>query len=63
VNIDKEQIVQFLKHKGQDERAEAAARELPDQVDSEEHFDQLTSHGIDLDELNEKFGGGLGNYL
>jgi hypothetical protein len=63
MNIDKEQIVQFLKDKGQDQQADEAARELPDQVDSEEHFDLLTSHGIDLDELKEKFGGGLGNYL
>jgi hypothetical protein len=63
MNIDKEQIVQFLKDKGQDQQADEAARELPDQVDSEEHFDLRTSHGIDLDELKEKFGGGLGNYL
>ena len=63
MNIDKDQIVQFLKDKGQDQRADEAARELPDHVDSEEHFDLLTSHGIDLDELKEKFGGGLGNYL
>ncbi len=63
MNIDKDQIVQFLKDKGRAQQADEAARELPDQVDSEEHFDLLTSHGIDLDELKEKFGDGLGNYL
>ena len=63
MNIDKDQIVQFLKDNGQDQRADEAARELPDQVDSEERFDLLTSHGVDLDELKEKFGDGLGNYL
>jgi hypothetical protein len=63
VKIDKNEIIQFLKDKGQNERADQAARDLPDQVDTEQHFDLLGSYGIDLEELKEKFGGRLGDYL
>jgi hypothetical protein len=63
VNIDKDQIIQFLKDKGQDQQADEAARELPDQVDTDQHADLLARHGVDLKDLTERFGGGLGNYL
>ena len=63
MDIDEAQIVEFLKDKGQHEQADKAARDLPDQVNSEQRFDLLKSHGVDLDEFKEKFGDGLGNYL
>jgi hypothetical protein len=63
VNIDKDQIIQLLKDKGQDRQADEAARELPDQVDTDQHADLLARHGVDLTDLTERFGGGLGNYL
>ena len=63
MNMDKEQIVQFLKDKGQDQQADEAARELPDRVDTGQHADLLARHGVDLNDLTERFGGGLGDYL
>jgi hypothetical protein len=63
VNIDKEQIVQFLRDKGQDQQADEAARKLPDPVDTDQHADLLARHGVDLNELTERFGGALGDYL
>jgi hypothetical protein len=63
VNIDKEQIIQFLRDKGQDQQADEAARELPDRVDTDQHADLLARHGVDLNDLTERFGGGLGDYL
>ncbi len=63
MNMDKEQIVQFLKDKGHDQQADEAARELPDRVDTGQHADLLARHGVDLNDLTERFGGGLGDYL
>jgi len=61
VNISKDQIVQFLKDKGQSQQADQAAGELPDQVDPEQHADLLSKFGIDPKELLGKFGGSLSN--
>jgi hypothetical protein len=63
VNIDKEQILQLLKDKGQPQAADQAAAQLPDQVDTEQHADLLSTLGIDPKELLSKLGGGLGNLL
>ena len=61
--IDKDQIIQFLKDKGQDQRADEAAPELPDRVDTDQHADLLAHHGVDLNDLTERFGGGWSKYL
>jgi hypothetical protein len=63
VNISKDQILQFLKDKGQSQQADQAAAELPDQVDSDQHADLLAKFGIDPKELLDKVGGSLGNLL
>jgi hypothetical protein len=63
VNIDKDQIIQFLRDKGQDQQADEAVRELPNQVDTDQHADLLSRHGVDVNEITERFGGGLGDYL
>jgi hypothetical protein len=62
MNISKDQILQFLKDKGQHDQADQAATELPDQVDTDQHAGLLAKFGIDPQALLSKFGGGaLGN--
>lgn len=63
MNISKEQILQFLKDKGQNDHADQAAAELPDQVDTEQHAGLLPKFGIQPQELLGKLGGGLGNLI
>ena len=63
MNISKDQILQFLKDKGQSQQAEQAAGELPDQVDTDQHADLLSKFGISPTELLGKLGGGLGDLL
>ena len=62
MNISKDQILQFLKDKGQNDQADQAANELPDQVDTDQHAGLLSKFGIDPKDLLSKLGGGaLGN--
>src|ERR1700712_3113721 len=65
MNIGKDQILQFLKDKGQNDQADQAAGELPDQVDTDQHAGLLSKFGIDPKALLGKLGGslpgGLGN--
>lgn len=57
MQIDKNQILEFLKSRGQDDQARQASSELPDQVDTDQHADLLQRFGIDPQELLTKFGG------
>jgi hypothetical protein len=62
MNIGKDQILQFLKDKGQNDQADQASAELPDQVDTDQHAGLLAKFGIDPKDLLSKLGGGaLGN--
>ncbi len=62
MNISKDQILQFLKDQGQGDKADQAAGELPDTVDTDQHAGLLSKFGIDPGALLAKFGGGaLGN--
>ncbi len=64
MNISKDQILQFLKDKGQTQQAEQAGAELPAQVDTDQHAGLLAKFGLDPQELIGKLGGGgLGNLL
>lgn len=64
MNISKDQILQFLKDKGQTQQADQASAELPDQVDTDQHAGLLAKFGLDPQELIGKLGGGaLGNLL
>lgn len=64
MQIDKDQIIQFLKEKGQHQEADQAQQHLPDKVDTQEHGGLLAQHGIDVQDLLGKFGGGnLGKLL
>jgi hypothetical protein len=55
MQIPKEQILEFLRSRGDTAQAEQADRELPDQVDTEKQSGLLDKLGINLGEL-----GGLG---
>jgi len=63
MEIPKDKILELLRDRGQDDKAEQADRALPDQVDTEQHADQLSKLGIDPQELAGKLPGGVGEKL
>jgi hypothetical protein len=63
VQIDKSQILDLLRRQGDDDKAQQADRELPQQVDTDQHADLLQKLGIDPQDLLGKLGGGLGGML
>jgi hypothetical protein len=63
MQFDKDQILQLLRSNGQHDQADQAAQQLPDQVDTEQHSGLLAQHGINVQELIQKFGGRLGGLL
>lgn len=63
MRIDKETVLGFLEERGEQDKAEQARRELPDQVDTERDGterdgDLLGRFGIDPSDLVGKFTGG-----
>jgi hypothetical protein len=63
MQIPKDQILDLLRSRGEDDKAAQADSELPDQVDTEQHSDILERLGINPQELVGKLGGGLGDKL
>jgi len=63
MQIDKEQIIAFLRERGDDAKAEQAQQELPGQVDTEQDSGLLANLGIDPSDLLGGLGGGLGGKL
>jgi hypothetical protein len=59
MEIPKEQILEFLQSRGEEDRAAEAEQQLPDQVDTDQHADLLSGLGIDPQELLGNLGGGL----
>jgi hypothetical protein len=59
VQIPKEKILDLLRERGADDKVQQASQELPDQVDPEQHRDQLEKLGINPDDLL----GGVGDKL
>ena len=62
MQIPKEQILELLRSRGQDDKASQAEGELPEQVDTEQHADLLEKLGIDPGDLAGSLGG-IGNKL
>jgi hypothetical protein len=58
MQIPKDQILDLLRSRGEEEKAVTADSELPDQVDTEEHRGILERLGIDPQDLIAKLGGG-----
>jgi len=64
MQLDKAQIIEFLKDRGQHQQADQAQQNLPDKVDTDQHGGLLAQYGISVEELLAKFGGGaLGKFL
>jgi hypothetical protein len=63
MTIDKSQIIELLKSRGEHDKASEADSQLPDQVDPQEHAGLLQKLGIDPQDLLGSLGdlgGGLG---
>ena len=63
MEIPKEQILEMLRKRGDQDKAEQADRELPDQVDPEQHAGILDKLGLDPKDLMGGLGGGIGGKL
>lgn len=59
MQIDKAQIIEFLKNRGDQDKAAQAQSDLPDQVDTDQHADLLSKLGVDPKDLLGGAGGGL----
>lgn len=57
MEIPKDQILQFLRDRGDSDHAANAEKELPEQVDTDRDAGLLSKFGIDPQELISKFGG------
>lgn len=57
MQIDKQQIIEMLKNRGEHDKATQAQSELPDKVDHEQDSGQLSKFGINPTDL---MGGGAG---
>ena len=60
MQLDKSMILDFLREQGQQQQAQDAEQQLPDQVDTEQHASLLSNLGVDIPTLLAKFGGGGG---
>jgi len=58
MQIDKDTIVNMIRERGDDAKAGQAERELPDQVDTDQHSDLLERFGVNPQELIGKMTGG-----
>jgi hypothetical protein len=63
VQISKEQVLELLRSRGDQDQAAQAETELPDQVDTDEDSGLLDKFGIDPSQLLGSLGGGLGGKL
>jgi hypothetical protein len=59
MQIPKEKILDLLRERGADDKVQQAAEQLPEQVDPEQHREQLEKLGINPDDLL----GGVGDRL
>lgn len=57
LQLDKNQIIEFLKERGEHGKAQQADQQLPDKVDTDQHGGLLAQHGVSVEELIGKFGG------
>lgn len=60
MKIDRQQVVDMLRSRGDEDKASQAVSDLPDQVDTDQHRDKLTKLGINPQDLA---GGGTAGVL
>lgn len=65
MNIDKQQIIDLLRNQGDEQKAQKADQDLPQQVDTDKSEDQnlLQQLGINPMDLAKKYMGGKGGGL
>ena len=63
MEIPKDKVLATLRERGDHDKAEQADKELPDQVDHEQHGDLLQQYGIEPKELAGKLPGSVGDKL
>lgn len=63
MQMDKQQIIDMLKNRGEHDKAEQAQADLPDQVDTDQHADKLSALGVDSKDLLGGSGSGSGDKL
>jgi hypothetical protein len=56
MEIPKDQILQLLRDRGDDDKAQQASQQLPDKVDTDQHADLLEKLGIDPSDLLGNIG-------
>ena len=54
MQIDKQQVVELLRERGDNDKAEQAEQHLPEQVDPQEHSELLSKIGVEPQELLSK---------
>lgn len=59
MELSKDMIVNFLRERGENDKAEQASQDLPDQVDTDRDAGLLERYGIDVQGLLGKFGGSI----
>ncbi len=60
MHIDKQQIIDHLKGKGDQAKTDQAQAELPDKVDTDKDSGLLSKLGLNVQDLLGKLPGGLG---
>jgi hypothetical protein len=64
VNLDKQELVRMLRTQGDNDTADKAESQLPDQIDTDRDGDTLDGLGLDPTQLMAKLaGGGFGQSL
>ena len=59
MNIPKDKVIELIRDRGDQDQAQQAERELPDQVDTDQDADLLQRFGINPQELLSKIGGDI----
>jgi hypothetical protein len=60
VQIPKDKIIELLRERGAEDKVQQAEQELPDQVDPDQHREQLDKLGLDPQDLIGSIGDRLG---
>ena len=64
VLLDKQELVRMLRTEGDNDTADKVESQLPDQVDTDKHGDQLEAVGLDRTQLMNKLAaGGFGGSI
>jgi hypothetical protein len=61
MQFDKEAVIDLIRQQAGSGQADQAARDLPDQVDHEQHADLLQQFGVNPQDLLSRFGGTIGS--